>query len=100
MKRQLLHYFWVASLGFAADFATLYLLTEFLKVPYFISAFLGYLVGLALNFYLSEKYVFGDSNINTWIGRLGLFALVGLAGLLILQIGMLLNIVMCTCFVV
>ena len=88
VKRQLFHYFWVASLGFAADVATLYLLTEFLEVPYFISAFLGYLVGLAINFYLSEKFVFGDSHINAWIGRLGLFALVGLVGLVILQIGM------------
>lgn len=55
-------------------------------MPYLFSALCGYLIGLSINFYLSEKFVFGYSRISNWAKRLGLFAMVGIVGLCILEI--------------
>jgi putative flippase GtrA len=83
--RQLVNYFWVAGIGFVVDFGTLYVSTEYLKLPYLISAMLGFVLGLICNFFLSERFVFENALIKSSYLRFALFGLIGLIGLGILE---------------
>ncbi len=84
--RQLVNYFWVAGLGFAIDFGTLYVSTEYLHLPYLLSAMLGFVLGLICNFLLSERFVFENAVIKSAFLRFALFGLIGLIGLGILEL--------------
>lgn len=88
LSRQFLGYSLVAALGLGVDFGVLYLATEFLELSYLISAFLGFLAGLTLNFYLSEKFVFGGSVVSSRYKRFVIFGFIGAVGLVFLEIGM------------
>lgn len=83
---QLVNYFWVAGLGFIVDFGILYFCTEYLKIPYLLSAIIGFLFGLTCNFALSERFVFRNSTIGHPIIRFSLFGLIGLIGLGFLEL--------------
>lgn len=84
MKRlmiQTLQYFWVALVGLVVDFGTLVLLTELFHVNYLVSAICGFIGGLVVNFFLSERYVFRDPKLRSGWTRFGLFGVIGLLGL-------------------
>lgn len=83
---QLVNYFWVAGIGFLVDFGTLFIFTEYLRFPYLLSALIGFLAGLVCNFFLSEKFVFGKSQVNSPYLRFTIFGLIGLIGLGILEL--------------
>lgn len=78
---QTVQYFWVALLGLVLDFGTLVLLTEVFQVNYLLSAVCGFLVGLVVNFVLSERFVFQDPKLRSGWVRFALFGVIGLAGL-------------------
>ncbi|MFK4115538.1 GtrA family protein [Microbacterium sp. NPDC006705] len=87
MKRlmiQTAQYFWVALVGLVVDFGTLVVLTEFFGVNPLLSAAAGFLLGLVVNFVLSERFVFRDPKLGSRWVRFGLFAVIGLVGLGIL----------------
>lgn len=78
---QTIRYFWVALVGLAVDFGTLVLLTEVFRVSYLLSSVCGFLLGLVINFVLSERFVFSDPKLQSpWL-RFGLFAVIGAIGL-------------------
>lgn len=84
--RQSSRYFWVALVGLAVDFGTLIFCTEVLGINYLISTTLGFTLGLIVNFFLSESYVFGTPTISRPILRFGIYAVIGLIGLCLLEI--------------
>lgn len=81
LGKQFLQYFWVALVGYAFDFGTLIFLHEKLGLHYLLAASSGFLIGLAIVYVLSNRFVFGDSKVNSKSLQFGLFALIGLVGL-------------------
>lgn len=87
MKRVLIQsfrYFWVALVGLVVDFGTLVLLTELFAVNYLLSAACGFVLGLVVNFFLSEWFVFRDPKMTSRWLRFGAFGIIGLIGLALL----------------
>lgn len=83
--RQFAQYFWVALIGLSFDFGSLVFLTEVVGLNYLVSAGLGFSVGLVVNFFLSERFVFRDPSIASSRLRFALYALIGAIGLGILS---------------
>lgn len=78
---QMQRYFVVAGIGYVFDFGTLYVLTEYLHLFYLVSAGISFCIGLAINYVLSTKWVFGQDGRHSMAKSLTLFTLVGLGGL-------------------
>lgn len=85
VSTQFIGYFGVALVGYGFDFGTLILLREVFHVHYLVAATVGFIVGLLVIYVLSNKYVFGTSKIKSKSTEFGLFALIGLIGLLFLN---------------
>lgn len=83
---QSLQYFWVALVGLIVDFGLLVLLTEVFGVNYLIAAVCGFLGGLIVNFFLSERFVFADPKLKSGWVRFVLFGIIGAIGLGILTL--------------
>jgi putative flippase GtrA len=83
---QFARYFGVALVGYVFDFGTMILLHELLHIHYLIAATCGFIIGLIVVYFLSNKYVFGESKIKSKSAEFGLFALIGLVGLGILNV--------------
>jgi putative flippase GtrA len=78
---QLFRYTFVGGIAFAADFSTLYLLTDKLHFYYLVSATVSFLFGLIINYLLSITWVFNTRTLkNRWI-ELALFTFIGIIGL-------------------
>ena len=79
---QLGRYTIVGGIAFACDFSTLWLCTELLKTHYLISGALGLLVGIAVNYALSIRFVFRVRRLQRNSAmELLIFGLIGLLGL-------------------
>lgn len=81
--RQLLGYAVVAFLGFAADYAALYLL-ERAGLHYLLAAALAFLIGLAVNYVLGVRFVFRRKNMRLAL-ELSAFLLISLVALLLTE---------------
>lgn len=79
---QFIRYFFVGGLAFAVDFVFLYLLTNQFKLYYLISAAISFILGLVVNYFLSKAWVFNKSVIENRFIEFGIFALIGIIGLL------------------
>jgi len=88
IKIQFFRYLFVGLAAFAADFATLYLMTDLFGVHYLISNFFGFLVGLSCNYFLSVLWVFSNRKLADRKKEFMAFALIGIIGLLINQLVM------------
>ncbi len=78
---QLFRYTFVGGAAFMVDFTTLFILTEFFKVYYLISAGIAFLFGVIVNYSLSISWIFNTRRFkNKWI-EFGIFAFVGVVGL-------------------
>jgi putative flippase GtrA len=84
--RQFIRYFGVALVGYCFDFGALIILHELLSVHYLVAASCGFVLGLVVVYVLSSKYVFGESKIKSKSTEFGLFALIGIIGLGILNL--------------
>lgn len=80
---QLLRYFLIGIPALAADFAVLISLTEILKLNYLISAALGFLTGILVNYILSTIWVFNNRKLNNKMFEISLYILTGIFGLLL-----------------
>jgi putative flippase GtrA len=78
---QFARYLAVGGVAFAADFGTLYVLTEFARLHYLVSAAVGFLLGLALNYLLSRVWVFDRRSMDSATAEFVVFALIGIVGL-------------------
>lgn len=86
LRRQFIRYLVAAFAGYIADFGLLYVLHEFLHVHYLLAAAVSFTIGLVVVYILSSVFVFGDSKIKKKSAEIGLFTLVGIAGLGILSL--------------
>lgn len=78
---QFFRYFGVALVGYVFDFGSLIFLKQVLHVHYLLAATIGFIVGLAITYVLSNKYVFGESKLKSKKADFIAFALIGVAGL-------------------
>jgi putative flippase GtrA len=78
---QFARYLAVGGAAFAADFGTLYVLTEFARIHYLVSAAIGFLLGLVLNYLLSRVWVFNRRSLDSATAEFAVFALIGIVGL-------------------
>ena len=83
---QFIKYFGAALVGYIVDFGTLIICKEIFGLHYLISATAGFILGLIVVYVLSNKYVFGESKLQSKRQELLLFAAIGLVGLIILNI--------------
>lgn len=84
---QAIRYFFVAGTGLIFDFVVLFFLTEALGVHYLISAVAGFSVGLAINYFLSIRWVFNGRTMGDRRLEFLAFAGVGVIGLGINTLG-------------
>lgn len=85
---QLFRYTFVGGAAFVLDFSTLFLLTRYLGIHYLISAGLAFALGVATNYLLSVSWVFSVRRLASRRLELGIFALIGVAGLALNEIFM------------
>lgn len=80
---QLFRYVFVGGVAFLIDFGLLFFLTEYVLLPYVLSATISFIGGLIVNYLLSVKWVFNSSNNSDSVRAVEffLFALIGIIGL-------------------
>lgn len=78
---QLFRYVFVGGTAFVADFGSLYLLTEYAGLHYLASATIAFVIGLAVNYFLSTLWVFQARNVRNPYMEFLFFALIGVVGL-------------------
>lgn len=83
LPAQFCRYFLVGGVAFMSDFALLYLLTEFGRLHYLLSASLAFLAGTAVNYALSVNWVFQHRSVDNRLHEFALFALIGILGLIL-----------------
>lgn len=81
--RRFLKYAGVGGSTFAFDLLLIYVLTEFLGVPYTISTPLGFMVAVSINYFVSRRFVFGGTKRTLEHGYLYFISFAGLGALLI-----------------
>lgn len=79
-------YFGVALIGFVVDFGLLTLTTSVFGWFYLIGSTVGFIGGLVVTYLLSERYVFSNPRITSPTTRFLVFAVIGLIGLIILNV--------------
>lgn len=78
---QLIRYGFVGAIAFAADYGSLYVLTEVAGWQYLLSAAISFLIGLIVNYTLSNLFVFKAHSLNSHTAEFIIFALIGVIGL-------------------
>jgi len=78
---QLFRYTLVGGTAYLVDFSSLFFITEFLNVHYLLSAAVGFLLGLIVNYTFSIFWVFSRRKIKKKGCEFGIFALIGIIGL-------------------
>ncbi|MEF2978701.1 GtrA family protein [Subtercola sp. YIM 133946] len=81
LARQFLKYFGVAAIGLVVDFGLLVLLTSGFGLNPVLGATVGFIGGLTVTYFLSERYVFSSPKITHAGLRFLIFAAIGLVGL-------------------
>lgn len=78
---QLFRYTFVGGFAFLVDFGTLFVLTEYFKVYYLISAGIAFIFGLIINYFMSVRWVFNNRTMNNRLLEFLMFLLIGIVGL-------------------
>ncbi|MCL1829945.1 MAG: GtrA family protein [Oscillospiraceae bacterium] len=73
----------VGAAAFAADFLTLALLKELGDINTLVASTLGFVVGVTVNYLLSNFWAFRSSNVDNAIMRFTIFVLIAIIGLII-----------------
>jgi putative flippase GtrA len=82
---QFFRYFGVSGICLLVDIGALFVLTEYVGINYLISTFIGYSLGLILNYILSVTWVFKTKRLTNRPMEFGIFVIIGLIGLAINQ---------------
>ena len=95
MVKEFLRYVVVGGISFVADFATIVALEETLLKAFswglYAAVVCGFIVGLAVNYYLSLKFVFTSPDYadrGRSLAAFLTFGVIGLVGLLLTELGM------------
>ena len=78
---QLIRYGFVGGVAFVADYLTLYLLTDVAGVNYLWSAAIAFIIGLIVNYILSNLIVFTTHRLKKRWVEFMVFAIIGVIGL-------------------
>lgn len=81
---QFFRYIFVGGLATVADMGTLFLLTNYLDVFYLLSAAIGFVLGLSVNYAISIFWVFESTG--DFKKEFTLFAAIGIGGLVLNEI--------------
>lgn len=76
-------YFIVGGIAFVVDAGLLWVLTEYMKVHYVLSATLSFTAGLITNYFLSVIWVFIDRKYRSRMTEFFIFSIIGMIGLAI-----------------
>lgn len=79
---QFIRYGFVSAVALAVDMGFLFCLTEYIGIPYLLSATLSFMCGLLVNYLLSIRYVFSNSKYDR-SREFVLYSIIGLGGLMI-----------------
>ena len=74
---QFFRYFGVSGICLLVDTGTLFVLTEYAGINYLISTFIGYSLGLILNYILSVTWVFKTKRMANRPMEFGIFVVIG-----------------------
>lgn len=78
----------VSAVGYIFDLSILIFLHDYAHLHYIIATTGGFIVGLVIQYILSDKFVFGTSKLDSKTGEISAFAGIGVIGLIILNICM------------
>ena len=78
---QLIRYGFVGGVAFVADYCSLYAFTEWMGIPYLGSAAVAFIIGLTVNYILSNLIVFTTHRIQSRWLEFAIFAIIGVIGL-------------------
>lgn len=78
---QLFRYGFVGGIAFLVDFVFLYCLTEFVGLPYLVSAAISFILGLVTNYLLSTVWVFNQRVVTNRSKEFIVFSVIGIIGL-------------------
>jgi len=78
---QLIKYVFVGGCAYVVDFGTLFILTEYVKIHYLVSAAIAFSLGLITNYILSIIWVFSKRTLKNKKAEFILFAVIGIFGL-------------------
>ena len=78
---QLIRYGFVGGVAFIADYGTLYAFTEYIGIPYLVSAAIAFIIGLTVNYLLSSLIVFTTHRLQSKWLEFAIFAIIGVIGL-------------------
>ncbi|MEE9190982.1 MAG: GtrA family protein, partial [Candidatus Neomarinimicrobiota bacterium] len=78
---QLFRYTFVGGVAFIFDFGSLFILTEYFKIYYLVSAAIAFIIGLTINYLLSITWVFFKHSIKSKHFEFFIFAFIGVIGL-------------------
>ncbi len=78
---QLIKYAFVGGCAYAVDFGMLFILTEYIKIHYLISAAVAFSLGLITNYTLSIIWVFSKRTLKNKKTEFIIFAVIGIFGL-------------------
>jgi putative flippase GtrA len=81
IRIQLFRYILVGGVAFLVDFTSLFILTQYFGIFYLISAALAFILGLAVNYLLSIRWVFNNRKLERRSFEFGIFAIIGIVGL-------------------
>ena len=85
---QLFRYSFTGSIAILIDFYFLFIFTDMFKIHYLASAAMAYMVGIAVNYYLSTIWVFSKRVLdNSWL-EFALFTFIGIVGMGFLELFM------------
>ena len=80
---QFIKYFFFFFLALFVDMGTLFVLTEFCKVYYIISATISFMLGIAVTYILSKMYIFTKTKIKNGFKEFVIFLVIGIIGLIL-----------------
>lgn len=78
---QFMRYILVGALAFVVDFSFLFICTDLVGIHYLISASIGFIMGLIINYLLSIKWVFNRRNVENKLLEFQIFSIIGFFGL-------------------
>lgn len=73
----------VGGVSFAVDYGFLYVLTECYGFHYLLSATISFIAGLAVNYLISIRWVFGKSKLSSRAAEFAVYGIIGVVGLLL-----------------
>jgi len=78
---QLIRYGFVGGVAFVADYGSLYAFTEWVGIQYLWSAAIAFIIGLTVNYVLSNRIVFTTHRFQSRWLEFTIFAVIGIIGL-------------------